>query len=173
MADSSGSVPWPVWAFVTIVVALIGAWAVIQSTAQKGGTVAPGPGPVIPGKADPGPNREVTCGKIWVRAVAEQSTISPGGEASIVVTTVTSDGKWPVAGASVSLSVGGGTFVRSGTHIEAGTTDANGVYRATYRALDRSVFPGGPGHLNYGIGVTAEKSGCLPGEGETKVDVAW
>ena len=98
--------------------------------------------PSLFGWLKPKPVNELQPKVVRVECSANPPTVRPGGSTEIQVT-VTNGGE-PLEGASVALSVGGGTFSGGGQNA-SGDTYSGGVFRTIWTAPSPSaggyVFP--------------------------------
>lgn len=123
------------------------------------------PAETVPGIA--GTQIALKPATLYVSAKAAPKLVLAGGQANIEVTVHDQFGQ-AVPGATVALSVGGGTFARSGTSTVSGATQPNGVFAATWRTLDASVYTG---DLTYVIPVSVSAPGFPSVTSEVRLTV--
>ena len=167
MANGNGGIPWPVWVVVTILVAIIGAYATIkfrESQPQQS------PPPTSSPLREPEPIRPKPTpigGPISVNVNNDPRVIPPGGRTEIAVLATASDGS-VIPNARVVLSAGGGVFDETGATKVVGSTNDKGAYSTTWRTYEPNVYTG---DMSYGISVEVIKEGFTKGRGETEVFV--
>lgn len=171
MAKGNGGIPWPAWVAVTILVAIIGAYATIKSRESQ-----PQQSPPPISKQPSSPLREPEShrpkptpigGPISVNVNNDPRVIPPGGRTVIAVLATASDGS-VIPNARVVLSAGGGVFDETGATKVVGSTNDKGAYSTTWRTYAPNVYTG---DMSYEIRVEVIKEGFTQGRGETEVFV--
>jgi len=88
---------------------------------------------------------------IRIEAQSAPKTVSPGGDAGIIVSVWDANGQG-IPNASVTVSAGGGTFSGSGASTVTGNTNSSGVFRTSWRSPN-------PAAKGYVMGVKVTKEG--------------
>jgi len=114
-----------------------------------------------------GDQRSTKVSALYVSTVVSPTPVIAGGSTGITVT-VKDQYQQPIQGATVTLPLGGGTFVSSNTSTAVGKTGSNGVFLATWKTLDRSVYTG---DLTYVFGVHASSPGYADSTTEARLTV--
>jgi hypothetical protein len=145
-----------------IIVALIGALGVILAAILGGPLVEKWLDQNNNGSNSGGGGSSIQGGTIGVAAVAVPFDIGVGQMTEIRVQTLDSSGA-PLAGATVTVSAGGGTFLATGTTTVSGVTGTDGYFRTPWQC---SPCAGG-----YVMDVTATKTNYDKGTGVVSVKI--
>lgn len=108
------------------------------------------------------PPPPVSGGQLYVTASPSPPVVARGQQTQVRVYVSDAQGR-PVPQATVTVSCGGGRFVRTGTSSVSGTTDAVGVFLCYWSC--------NPCSRAYVSGVTASKQGHIMAKNQWRVDI--